>query len=263
MPAWAAPRRSSPARRHWSSRDGSRWLPAACTRRARGPGSGGGGGGASTSIRPSTRWISSSHSSATAGSWVASRTTAPRLASIRSWPTTRSRLASSSSLVGSSARSTSASRTSARATATRWSWPPDSSEISRSASSSTPTRASASERLLGGLHGGDSAATQGDGDVLGRGERGDQAVALEDEAGARAAARPASWSPARRRTTPRRPSDAPAHRPARAAWSCRSPTNRSPPASARAHAVRETSSRTRRPSTSKLRPRPTSNRSPP
>ena len=38
------------------------------------PGSGGGGGAASTSIRPSTRWISSSHSSATAGSWVASRT---------------------------------------------------------------------------------------------------------------------------------------------------------------------------------------------
>ena len=39
--------------------------------------------------------------------------------------------------------------------------------------------------LLGGLHGGDAPTAQGDGDVLRGGERGDQAVALEDETGAR------------------------------------------------------------------------------
>ena len=74
--------------------------------------------------------------------------------------------------------------TSARATATRWSWPPDSSEINRSASSSTPTRASAATARSVASDGGHAPAAQGDGDVLGGGERGHQTVALQHEAGA-------------------------------------------------------------------------------
>ena len=99
------PRRSSPAPRHWSSRDGS---PGACTRRARGPAR------AAGAARPAPR------SGRRRGG---ARRRTPRPPPGRGWragrrrpgrpppaarPTTRSRLASSSSLVGSSASSTSA-----------------------------------------------------------------------------------------------------------------------------------------------------------
>ena len=102
-----------------------------------------------------------------------------------------SRFVWSSSEVGSSARRTGARAARPRATATRCCCPPDSSSTRWSPDSASPTSARAAEVRAATSDGAAPVASNGQGDVLGRGEHAGQAVALRDERDPRADGRPA------------------------------------------------------------------------
>ena len=69
----------------------------------------------------------------------------------------------------------------ARARATRWAWPPERARGRWWAWSASPTRSSQVPALVRGVRLGDAAGAQSEGDVLERGQVGEQEVVLEDD----------------------------------------------------------------------------------
>ena len=163
---------------------------------------------------------------ATAGSWVATTSPAPRWSAASSRTSiTRSPAARSSWPVGSSAKISCGRLASTRATATRWAWPPESSSGSLSASDADAEQVERRRRpaAIASLVA-DPASSSGKRDVLGGRQRRDQAEALEDHPGAgrvleRAGLQAGQVDRARGRAGRARPSGA-------AGWTCPSRTAR-------------------------------------
>ena len=139
------------------------------------------GSGVSCDLGTTLRSRTWSHRSATSGSWVASTRALPPSTASNIRVRASVRASGSSSAVGSSAISSRGCNASARATAVRCCWPPDSWWISCPAWGSRPSSSRAVRAWLRATAGEWPGGPQGDLDVLGGGEQGDEAVALQHD----------------------------------------------------------------------------------